>query len=97
MPTFETHVGLTLRHENERVTIEGERVKLLYPLGDEEYEARIGTQVFNAVKAHYVEREKTHDETVTRVKAEGRSDAEARDEARIAEAAVGILRRPGRE
>ena len=56
---YKTHVGLTLRHspEQERVTIEGAAVKVLYPFPGEEYNEAEAQAEFKRVKAHYERRD----------------------------------------
>ena len=76
MPTFDTQRGLTLRWENERVTLEGERVKVLYPVGDEVYNLGTAKSVYDAVKAHYEARKKAYDDAPGSVEDKARAEGE---------------------
>ena len=65
MTEFTTHTGLILRWDKEEkvVTLNGDRMKLLYPLDGETYSETGAKKVFDDIKAHYVQRAK--DEAVT--------------------------------
>lgn len=86
MATYETHVGLLLRWENERVTIEGDRVKLLYPI-DEDYDAAEAQAVYDAVQEHYEQRKFAQEEGAKT----------SPEEAQKKEAQVGFIRTSGPE
>ena len=63
MPSFETHVGLTLKWnpDEKRVTLEGENVKLLYPIFGEEPSPVGAKAVYDQVVEHYTERKAERD------------------------------------
>ena len=64
MPSFETHVGLTLNWDPaaQRVTLVGENVKLLYPIFGEDYDTIGAKAVYDQVVAHYQQRKAAFDD-----------------------------------
>ena len=63
MPSFETHVGPIVRcdPQTDRGTIEGENVKLLYPIFGEEPSPVGAKAVYDQVVEHYTERKAERD------------------------------------
>ncbi len=61
MTDWPTHTGLILRWDKEEkcVSLNGDRMKLLYPLGNEVYDPAKAKEVFEATKSHFEERAKT--------------------------------------
>ncbi len=65
MTDWPTHTGLTLRWDEKEkvVTLNGDRMKLLYPLEGETYDPAKAAKVFADIQSHYQTRAK--DEAVT--------------------------------
>lgn len=59
MALFETHTGLKLRWKNQRITLEGDNIKVLYPLRGETYDKHMAAGIYAKVKSMYKGRELT--------------------------------------